>query len=114
MYGAGDADSLLRMQQRSQAHQRPLADYVSNHVLTLNQIPLLVLCKAALVISDDLYASLVGTLWSLLLNSDQEMASSAATLFLVCALKQPTAVEEFVVEQFHSDVVDSRYSAVQK
>ena len=52
-------------------------DYISNQIQNLNQVPLLVLCKSILIMSDEYFLDLIGVAWCLLLNSDQEIASSA-------------------------------------
>ena len=55
----------------------PIIDYIYNKVHNLNQIPLLVLCKSILIMTDDLYVDLIAITWELLLNSDQEIAAAA-------------------------------------
>jgi hypothetical protein len=115
-------------------------DYAYNQVHYLNQIPLLILCKSALVMTDDLFVDVIRVCWNLLLNSDQEIASSAgpekkdnyfyiytrvnepykifvvilASLFLIGAIKQPTFVEELFRNELSSKNVDSRYKAILK
>lgn len=74
----------------------PTIDYIHNQIQNLNQIPLLVLCKGILVMQDEHFDSLVPIVWNLLLNSDQDIASAAATLFNISAIKQPRAVEDLI------------------
>ena len=52
-------------------------DYINSQIHFLNQVPLLLLCKSVLVMTDDFYPELIRISWNLLLNSDQEVASSA-------------------------------------
>jgi hypothetical protein len=55
----------------------PTIDYICNQIQYLNQIPLLLICKSVLIISDEFFGDLIKISWNLLLNSDQEIASSA-------------------------------------
>lgn len=52
-------------------------EYAYNQVHFLNHIPLLVLCKSVLVMTDDLFVDVINITWNLLLNSDQEVSSAA-------------------------------------
>ena len=61
-------------------------EYIGNQVFGLNQIPLLILCKSVLVMPDDLFINLVRITWNLLLDSDQELASSAGKLIALLLL----------------------------
>lgn len=64
----------------------PTIDYTYNQVHYLNQIPLLILCKSILVMSDDLFTDVIKISWNLLLNSDQEISSSAGNYFVLMLL----------------------------
>lgn len=55
----------------------PTMDFITNQIQYLNQTALLIICKSVLVISDDYFVDLIKVSWNLLLNSDQELASSA-------------------------------------
>jgi len=88
--------------------------YIHNQVQNLNQMPLLVLCKGILIMPDELFVDLIGIVWHLLLNSDQDIASSAATLFIISAIKQPQTVEDLLARQLKSADVNARYLAMLK
>jgi protein unc-80 len=77
-------------------------------------MPLLILCKSILILSEDFYVDLISITWNLLLNSDQEVASSAAVLFLISSMKQPSFVEKLLFGEFKSSKVDKRYNALLK
>jgi protein unc-80 len=62
---------------RKKKEKMPIIDYIYDQIQNLNQIPLLVLCKSILILTDDLYLDLIKITWNLLLNSDQEIASAA-------------------------------------
>lgn len=109
---------------------------MNNQIQNLNQIPLLLICKSVLIMSDDLYVRLVKIAWRLLLNSDQEIVTSAgkhersglvlriffqfffisfqATIFLISSIKQPALVEELMRSELKSFNVNVRYEAVLK
>lgn len=55
----------------------PAIEYSYNQIQHLNQIPLLILCKSILVMTDDLFPDIIKITWNLLLNSDQEIASAS-------------------------------------
>ncbi len=88
--------------------------YIYNQVQHLNQIPLLVLCKGVLIMPDELFIDLIRIVWNLLLNSDQDIASSAATLFIISAIKQPQIVEDLLAKHFKSPDINVRYLALLK
>jgi hypothetical protein len=67
----------LRMELNRMNEKIPTIAYVYNQVHFLNHIPLIILCKSALIINDDLFIDIIKISWSLLLNSDQEISSSA-------------------------------------
>lgn len=89
-------------------------DYIYNQVHFLNHIPLQLLCKSLLVMSDELFFEVIDFSWNLLLNSDQEISSSAAVLFLIGSIKQPNHVEELMRSNLSSKNVETRYRAVLK
>jgi hypothetical protein len=58
----------------------PTIDFIFNQVQNLNQIPLLLICKSVLIINDEYFTDLTRISWNLLLNSDQEISSSAGKI----------------------------------
>ena len=67
----------LEYKMRKNKEKMPIIDYIYNQIQNLNQIPLLILCKSILIMTDDLYFDLINITWELLLNSDQEIASAS-------------------------------------
>ena len=67
-----------------------------------------------LVMPDECFLDLVPIVWQLLLNADQDMASAAATLFIIGAIKQPQAVEELLKRQLKSQSPQERCRALLK
>ena len=67
----------LEYKMRKNKEKMPIIDYIYNQIQNLNQIPLLVLCKSILIMTDDLYLDLINITWELLLNSDQEIAGAS-------------------------------------
>ena len=67
----------LRKELNRMNEKIPTIGYVYNQVHFLNHVPLIILCKSALIIHDDLFLDIIKIAWSLLLNSDQEISSSA-------------------------------------
>jgi hypothetical protein len=62
---------------RKNKERMPIIGYIYNQIQNLNQIPLLVLCKSILIMTDDLYLDLINITWESLLNSDQEIAGAS-------------------------------------
>ena len=67
----------LEYKLRRNKEKMPIIDYIYDQIQNVNQVPLLVLCKSILILTDDLYLDLIEITWDLLLNSDQEIASAA-------------------------------------
>lgn len=63
---------------------------------------------------DEHFSQLIPIVWQLLLNSDQDIASSAATLFIISAIKQPQLVEGLLRRELKSSDSSTRYSALLK
>lgn len=101
-------------QQLKTAKPPAIVSFVHNHVQTLNQMPLLVLCKGLLVMPDECFVDLVPIVWQLLLNADQDMASAAATLFIIGAIKQPQTVEELLKSRLRDACPQERCRALLK
>lgn len=59
----------------------PTIDFILNQIQYLNQVPLLLICKSVLIINDEYFTDLIKISWNLLLNSDQEISSSAGKIF---------------------------------
>lgn len=70
----------LNVRMSKNAEKLPSLEYFYNQVHLLNQLPLLVLCKSVLIMTDDLFIDVIQITWNLLLNSDQEISSAAGRL----------------------------------
>lgn len=71
----------LNVRLTKNSEKLPSVDYLYNQVHFLNQLPLLVLCKAVLIMNDELFVDVVNITWNLLLNSDQEISSAAGLIW---------------------------------
>lgn len=104
----------LNVRLTKNAEKLPSVDYLYNQVHCLNQLPLLVLCKSVLIMNDELFVDVIQITWNLLLNSDQEISSAAASLFLIGAMKQQNYVEELLRNEMSSRNPDVRFKALLK
>jgi hypothetical protein len=69
----------LKSEKKSENHL--IIDFISDQIQNLNQAPLLILCKSILIMNDEYFIDLISIVWQLLINSDQEIATSAGYLF---------------------------------
>lgn len=76
--------------------------------------PLATLVKGAVVMSEDLFSDVLAIAWELLLESNQEVAASAASLFIVAAVRAPNQASELMHHGLQHNSVTVRISAILK
>lgn len=78
--------------------------YLDQQVANLTHNPLAVVAKAAPILSDDIFIDIMPVAWELLLESDQELAAAAASVFLLSSIRVPEHMQELISYQFqHPD-----------
>ncbi|KAK0415429.1 hypothetical protein QR680_011941 [Steinernema hermaphroditum] len=65
----------------------PVLGYIQTQMLSLIHAPFSALLKSCIVMRDDHYKQMVGISWELLIHSDPSVVSSAASLFIICAVR---------------------------
>ncbi|XP_063984989.1 protein unc-80 homolog isoform X3 [Diachasmimorpha longicaudata] len=78
-------------------HEPPaILKYIKMQVKDAFHAPLATLVKGAVVMPDDLFAEVLSVAWELLLEPNQEVAASAASLFIVSAVRAPTQASDIM------------------
>lgn len=74
--------------------------------------PLSVLVKGAVVLTEDLFIDIIPVAWELLLESDQEVAASAASLFILCSVRAPNHATDLMHHALGHQDVSVRINAI--
>ncbi|XP_035664589.1 protein unc-80 homolog [Branchiostoma floridae] len=88
--------------------------YLQTQVLNPSQCALTTLVKAATVLVDDTFCDILPVAWELLLDSNQHVAKSAATLMLLSSVKIPEHVIELYVRELHHTDPTQRINAIKR
>lgn len=64
--------------------------YIQNHIRDLFHIPLAVLLKGAVVMTEEQISDVLPSCWEVLLEHDKELASNAASIFIFGSVKAPS------------------------
>ncbi|EFN65650.1 Uncharacterized protein KIAA1843 [Camponotus floridanus] len=74
----------------------PILKYVKTQVKDAFHSPLATLVKGAVVMTEDLFVEVLPVAWELLLESNQEVAASAAALFIISAVRAPNQASDLM------------------
>lgn len=80
----------------SEAEAPPILKYIKTQVKNAFHAPMATLVKGAVVMTEDLFVDVLPVAWELLLESNQEVAASAASLFIVAAVRAPNQASEIM------------------
>ncbi|XP_066269985.1 protein unc-80 homolog isoform X2 [Branchiostoma lanceolatum] len=83
-------------------------------VLNPSQCALTTLVKAATVLVEDTFCDILPVAWELLLDSNQHVAKSAATLMLLSSVRIPEHVIELYVRELHHTDPTQRINAIKR
>ncbi|KAK9884494.1 hypothetical protein WA026_007335 [Henosepilachna vigintioctopunctata] len=102
--GAAAADS-TKDGSGSSIEPLPILKYIKTHVKDVFHGPLATLMKGAVILTEEHFVGIIPVAWELLLESNQEVAASAASLFILGAVKAPHHVSEIMQHSLsHSDI----------
>ncbi|TKR76778.1 hypothetical protein L596_017869 [Steinernema carpocapsae] len=65
----------------------PVLGYIQTQMLSLMHAPFSALLKSCIVMRDDHFKQMVGISWELLIHNDPSVVASAASLFIICAVR---------------------------
>lgn len=74
----------------------PILKYVKNYVRELFHIPLSTLIKGAVILNEELFIEAIPIAWELLLETNQEISSSSAALFIIASYRAPNSVSDIM------------------
>ncbi|CAE1324419.1 UNC80 [Acanthosepion pharaonis] len=90
----------------------PIVKYITCQAQNLTQCPMAVVTKAAPILSESTFVDMMPVAWELILETDQELAASAATVFLLTSVKAPDKAQAMVVREMQHENVNHRINAV--
>lgn len=73
---------------------------------------LAVLVKGAVVLTEDQFVDTLSVTWELLLQTNQEVAASAAALFILAAVRAPNQATEVMQHALHHQDPATRINAI--
>lgn len=77
-------------------YEPPILKYIKTQVHDAFHTPLALLVKGAVLLTEENYVDMIGIAWHLLLETNQEVAASAASLFILGAVRAPNHVTEIM------------------
>ncbi|KOC65753.1 Protein unc-80 like protein, partial [Habropoda laboriosa] len=80
----------------SEKENSAILKYLKTQVKDIFHAPLATLVKGAVVMTEELFVEVLPVAWELLLESNQEVAASAASLFIVAAVRAPNQASELM------------------
>ncbi|KZC08559.1 Protein unc-80 like protein, partial [Dufourea novaeangliae] len=86
--------------------------YIKTQVKNVFHAPLATLVKGAVVMTEELFVDVLPVAWELLLESNQEVAASAASLFIVAAVRAPNQASELMHHGLQHSVASVRINAI--
>ncbi|XP_071635615.1 protein unc-80 homolog isoform X3 [Temnothorax longispinosus] len=90
----------------------PVLKYIRTQVKDAFHAPLATLIKGAVVMTEDLFVEVLPVAWELLLESNQEVAASAAALFIVSAVRAPNQASDLMHKGLQHNNTSVRINAI--
>ncbi|XP_044582754.1 protein unc-80 homolog isoform X6 [Cotesia glomerata] len=88
--------------------------YIKTQVKEAFHAPIATLVKGAVVMSEELFVDVLPIAWELLLEANQEVAASAASLFIIAAVRAPNQASELMHHGLQHSSVAFRINAILK
>ncbi|XP_071097692.1 protein unc-80 homolog [Haliotis cracherodii] len=92
--------------------EAPVVKYLTSQAQRLTQCPMAILTKAAPILRVEHFIDIMPVAWELLLESDQELAAAAATVFLLSSAKSPDKARNMIVKELQHEETGQRINAV--
>uniref|UniRef100_A0A2A4JD08 Protein unc-80 homolog n=1 Tax=Heliothis virescens TaxID=7102 RepID=A0A2A4JD08_HELVI len=90
----------------------PILKYLKGQVRDAYHTPLATLIKGATTMGEDMFAECAPVAWQLLLESDRELSSCAAALFILAAVKAPATATEIMHNDLKHSEPSTRINAI--
>ncbi|XP_065337258.1 protein unc-80 homolog isoform X7 [Cloeon dipterum] len=97
---------------RDNKDEPPILKYIKAHARSLFHSPMSVLLKGAVILHEDNFIDILPVAWELLLEPSQEVAASAAALFILAAVKAPAHASNVMQHCLQHSDVTTRIQAV--
>ncbi|XP_036354476.1 protein unc-80 homolog isoform X2 [Octopus sinensis] len=97
---------------KAKAEPLPIVKYITTQAHNLTQSPMAVVTKAAPILSENTFVDMMPVAWELILESDQELAASAATVFLLTSVKAPDKAQAMLVREMQHEDVNHRINSI--
>uniref|UniRef100_A0A0N4ZFZ3 UNC80 domain-containing protein n=1 Tax=Parastrongyloides trichosuri TaxID=131310 RepID=A0A0N4ZFZ3_PARTI len=92
----------------------PINVFLNTQIKNIMHVPISFFLKSAVILKNEDFSGCVKTCWNLLTFNDTNISSSAAALFILCAVKVPTEVTDVMLNDLNSNDTELRVSAIQK
>ncbi|XP_052242651.1 protein unc-80 homolog isoform X2 [Dreissena polymorpha] len=90
----------------------PIVKYITSQAQKLTQCPLGILSKAAPILNEDQFADIMPVAWELMMETDQEVAAAAASMFLIASVRAPEKAQTMVFKELQHEEPCVRINAV--
>ncbi|KAK6194683.1 hypothetical protein SNE40_000272 [Patella caerulea] len=90
----------------------PILKYLQSQAQRLTQCPMTILSKAAPILSVENFIDMMPVAWELILESDQELAAAAASVFLLSSVKSPDKARNMLIKELQHEETAQRINAV--
>ncbi|XP_066582663.1 protein unc-80 homolog [Prorops nasuta] len=109
-----DSSKKINSDAKSEPEKEPPAilKYIKTQVKDAFHAPLATLVKGAVVMTEEMFVDILPVAWELLLESNQEVAASAAALFIVSAVRAPTQASELMHHGLQHTSTSVRINAI--
>lgn len=94
------------------AEPPPILKYLKAQVRDAYHTPLATLIKGAITMNEEMFAESAPVAWQLLLESDRELSSCAAALFILAAVKAPNTATEIMQNDLKHTDPSTRINAI--
>ncbi|XP_020299995.1 protein unc-80 homolog isoform X4 [Pseudomyrmex gracilis] len=90
----------------------PILKYIKTQVKDAFHAPLATLIKGAVVMPEEMFVEVLPVAWELLLESNQEVAASAAALFIISAVRAPNQASDLMHKSLQHSNTSVRINAI--
>ncbi|CAF1372114.1 unnamed protein product [Adineta ricciae] len=89
-----------------------ISNYIKKQVGSLIHIPLLLLCKSAVLLDEEHYAQILRLSWQLLLDENEELSACAATIVILTGARASHLVDTLVNTEMTNASAAVRYNSI--
>ncbi|XP_052808844.1 protein unc-80-like isoform X2 [Mya arenaria] len=90
----------------------PMVKYITSQAQKLTQCPLSILTKSAPILNEDQFADIMPVAWELMMETDQEVAAAAASMYLISSVRAPEKAQTMVFKELQHEDPCVRINAI--